>query len=328
MTVADFQPPVWLRNPHLQTITGNRRRHLFSRSRLLAASREMVLTVAGGVRLQGFYAPQPQGAGRGLLLLLHGWEGSADSAYLAATGEFFYRRGYDIFRLNLRDHGRTHHLNEGLFRGTYIEEVYQAVAVACRLAGDKPRYLLGFSLGGNFSLRIGLQADCRSRTGLGHIFAICPALDPWATTRALDRQPLYRDYFRRKWCRSLRLKAAAFPRLYDFSAVIALPTCEAMTAMIVERYTEYENLDDYFSRYDLTGRALAGLQVPATIITAADDPVIDAAAFAALPVGDRLRVDMQPYGGHCGFMTGLPNGCWYESRIAAALEAPAGGSNA
>ena len=70
----------------------------------------------------------------GQVILLHGWEGSADSTYILRTGNALYRRGYDIFRLNFRDHGDSHHLNRGIFYAVLLEEVFQAVRQATSLA--------------------------------------------------------------------------------------------------------------------------------------------------------------------------------------------------
>ncbi len=118
------------------------------------AAREMIMTTSGGVRLLGFYSPQKYKKSKGLVVLLHGWEGSVASTYILCTGNALYGRGYDIFRLNFRDHGDSHHLNQGIFYAVLIEEVFQAVRQLCMNAEQKPAFLTGFSLGGNFALRI------------------------------------------------------------------------------------------------------------------------------------------------------------------------------
>ena len=154
-----FSTAPWARSPHLQTIFGSLSLRVWGTNEMVDASREMIVDAGNGVRLLGCHSRQCGRQPRGLIILLHGWEGSADSTYMRSTGRFFYRRGYDIFRLNLRDHGRSHHLNRGLFHGALTEETAHAVANICRLLPDGPCYLVGFSLGGNFALRIALQAD-------------------------------------------------------------------------------------------------------------------------------------------------------------------------
>ncbi|MCU0540052.1 MAG: alpha/beta fold hydrolase, partial [Desulfobacterales bacterium] len=119
---------------------------------MAAASRPVVLETAAGVRLLGAYARHKEQPGRGLAILLPGWEGSIDSTYMRCTGRALFQRGYDLFRLNYRDHGESHHLNRGIFYAVLLEEVFEAAAQAAAMAGGKPVLLAGFSLGGNFAL--------------------------------------------------------------------------------------------------------------------------------------------------------------------------------
>src|SRR3546814_3815147 len=92
---------------------------------------------------------------RGLALLLHGWEGSTESSYMRMTAVQLLRRGFEVFRLNFRDHGDTHHLNEALFHSNRIDEVVHAACDIARRflpAEGPPRSMVaaGHSLGGNF----------------------------------------------------------------------------------------------------------------------------------------------------------------------------------
>ena len=113
-----FAPPWWLRNRHLQSILPSlapRRRTVLRQSAVLrAASTPLLLDCGDGVRLQAFYAAPARPDGR-LAVLLHGWEGSADAAYLLSLAQDLLDDGCEVIRLNLRDHGDTHHLNRGLF---------------------------------------------------------------------------------------------------------------------------------------------------------------------------------------------------------------------
>ena len=157
MVVETFLPAVWARNPHIQTIFGSLRFRTMGKNEMTDAAREVVTDVGNGGRLLGCYSRQTLRSPRGLIILIHGWEGSSDSTYVLSTGRFLFRRGYDIFRLNLRDHGRSHHLNRELFHGALTDETAQAVGNVARLLPDRPCYLIGFSLGGNFVLRIALR---------------------------------------------------------------------------------------------------------------------------------------------------------------------------
>ena len=91
-----------------------------------AVTTEHIIDAGNGVRLLGFYSENKTRPARGLVLLLHGWEGSSDSSYMCHTAARLLNAGFNVFRLNFRDHGDTHHMNEGLFHSCRLEEVVNA----------------------------------------------------------------------------------------------------------------------------------------------------------------------------------------------------------
>jgi predicted alpha/beta-fold hydrolase len=319
--VEPFHPAVWARSPHLQTIFGSLRIRVAGKNEMADAANEAIIDAGDGVRLLGYHSRQEAKAARGLIILIHGWEGSADSTYVLSIARFFFRRGFDVFRLNLRDHGKSHHLNRGLFHGALTKETAQAVANIAKLSPELHCYLIGFSLGGNFALRIALQQSKSPILNLRRIFAISPALDPHLSTQAIDKSlAVYRIYFLTKWKKSLMLKQRCFPELYRFNEILHHKTCMALTEAIMPWYPDLGHYRDYFRRYTLTGNLLASLEFPVTIITAQDDPFLPAEDFRNLPSNKHLDVFIERYGGHCGFLNPFPMGCWYERQICGILE--------
>lgn len=320
---GEFRPIAALRNPHLQSLLASikLRRPLVMRraAGLLAASEEVILDCGDGVRLMGEYTAAAGGSSRGLMVLIHGWEGSSSSLYILSSAARLHTAGYDIFRLNLRDHGGTHHLNRELFHSCRLDETVGAVqAIAERWPG-RPLYLAGFSLGGNFALRIARRAPAVGLP-LERVVAVCPVLDPARAMAQLEEGWIgYRLYFLRKWRRSLLIKQACFPDLYDFGNLRELPTLTATTDYFVRRYTEFPDAESYLDGYSITGDVLAGLQVPSRIITAVDDPVIPARDLPRLARSDALEVLVTPAGGHCGFVADWRLESWIDTAILAAV---------
>jgi hypothetical protein len=324
---GDFRPPAWLANRHLQSVLPSlpfRRPAVERRAAAVrAASRPLVLDCGEGVRLMGLHAPPAEGAASSpprLAVLLHGWEGSADSLYLVSLAQRLHERGFDVLRLNLRDHGGTHALNRELFHSCRLPEVVGAVR---RLQALFPRHrlsLAGFSLGGNFCLRVGASARAAG-IRIARIVAVCPVLDPATTLDALERGPaLYHDYFLYKWRRSLQLKQAAWPGVYDFGDLVRGKSLRGMTERMVLKHTDYPDLAAYLAGYAVTGGLLESLDAPAHLITAADDPMIHIEDLARLARPATLEVTVTPRGGHCGYMEALGGPSWIDRRIAFELE--------
>jgi hypothetical protein len=311
-----FRPAPYLRNGHLQTILASSSFRAWGKNPMCDAAREMIITTSGNVRLLGFYSPQRSHQKKGLVVLLHGWEGSVASTYILCTGNALYRRGFDIFRLNFRDHGDSHHLNQGIFYAVLLEEVFQAVKYLCRWVENKPVFLTGFSLGGNFALRIAHKLLLTPIINLRHVAAISPVLDPAKSTAKVDQYPLIRMYFLKKWIQSLKKKQELFPAVYDFTDLLSLKTVQALTDHLLLKYSEFNSAAEYFKAYSLLKDSLKDLPVPATIITAKDDPIIPVEDFYQLELNPLTNLVIHAFGGHNGFVDGFFLKSWYEPKLA------------
>jgi predicted alpha/beta-fold hydrolase len=305
---ADYQPPWWLRSPHLQTMLGSSPWRRRRGAELLAATGAIttghLVDGGDGVRLHGLHSAVPGVAPRGLALLLHGWEGSAESSYMRLTAAHLLRQGFEVFRLNFRDHGDSHHLNEALFHSNRIDEVVHAACDVARrmLPPGTPLVAAGYSLGGNFALRLALRAPAAG-LALARVAAVCPVLDPAHTMVHMERGwRVYLRHFENKWRESLERKRALFPQRHNFDDRTLRLHMRELTQWLVERHTSFGSIDEYFDGYSIAGERLAGLQVPADILMAADDPVIPLDDFHALVLPPHARLQMTAHGGHCGFL--------------------------
>jgi hypothetical protein len=263
---------------------------------------------------------QPRPHSKGLAILLHGWEGSSSSTYIRTTGRFLFSCGFDVFRLNLRDHGPSHHLNTGIFYAVLLDEVFDAVRQISEAEHARPVLLAGFSLGGNFVLRIAQRCAMQPIGNLKQIISISPVLNPDKATDRIDNSRLILKYFLKKWRRSLAVKQRLFPEHYDFSAILNVDNIREMTERLLARYSAYDSATSYFKGYTLINNDLQGITVPTTIITAEDDPIIPVEDFYDLHTSHATRLIVQPYGGHNGFLEGWRLNGWYEKVMVEAFE--------
>jgi predicted alpha/beta-fold hydrolase len=278
-----------------------------------------------GVRLTGAYTAQRTGrASRGLAVLFHGWEGSVDSTYVLQTGSRLMRDGWDVFRLNFRDHGESHHLNEALFHSCRIDEVVHALGDIVRRWPRPVTALAGFSLGGNFALRAALRAP-EAGIPLHYALAVCPIIDPSEGLFSLEESApwFYQAYFMRKWRHSLKAKQKAFPQRQYFELAELKQSLRGLTEALVLRHTDFDSLQAYLDGYSVARDALAALAIPATILTARDDPVIPVDAFEQLVLPPNVELDIADYGGHCGFIRGADMTSFTDDYIAARFDAVA-----
>jgi predicted alpha/beta-fold hydrolase len=315
-----FRPPLLLRSRHVQTIfatTGPRRLLRRKTWRALeAVAQEVVLDAGEGVHLAGLHASHG-GEPRDLVTIVHGWEGSARSLYIRSCAGHLFDRGFDVFRLHLRDHGKTHALNREPFTCTRLREAVQALTSAHEQLPHRRHVLVGFSLGGNFALRMALHTPAAG-VDLARVVAVCPAILPEETMDTLERGFfVYHHYFLYKWKRSLRRKLALFPDLGYGPALGRCKTLRAMNDYFVPNLTEFATPHDYFNAYAIADDVLAGLTVPSHVIMAADDPIIDVRHADRLARPACLSLEIARHGGHCGFIQSYRLDSWIDHRIEA-----------
>jgi uncharacterized protein len=314
MTEEKFIPKFFVRNALLQTILGSLKLRNIGRNPMAECAEEIIMDAGDSVRLLGYYSKHT-GNIKGTVLLIHGWEGSSNSSYILSTGKYLFNNKFDIFRLNLRDHGESHHLNKGLFKSTLIEETFNAVRNTAAMNKEKPFFIVGFSLGGNFALRVALKNNRSKIANLRHVAAICPVLDPMKSTECTDTIPIIRKYFIRKWKKSLIKKMDLFPDIYNFKGINEMKSLCKMMNMLVPQYTEFKTVKNYYKMYTLANNNFLKLKTPVTIICSEDDPVIPVKDIYGLKTNRYLKLLIQPYGGHTGFFNFFPYKVWYEEKL-------------
>ena len=293
MDQRSFQPALGLSNPNLQTIVSSVGRKIIKPAWLQDFTRR---SQRRDIRVQGQHLTAQYDYAHNedavLVMIIHGWLGSADSSYVLSTAHTLQTAGFHVARLTLRDHGGTADLNEGLFHSAMTEEVVAAAEFImndfdCNTAG-----LVGFSMGGNFALRLAAQLPQL------HALAICPAISPQHTVEQIGSSIIYERYFLGKWRGLWQQKQTAFPHLYDFSSMNRLGSIQTLTEFFIKEHTDFENLQAYYAAYDLRGDTLQG--VNATVLAAFDDPIIPAEHYRSLPTS--IDVNLTQRGGHTAYI--------------------------
>jgi len=309
----DFTPAVGLTNPNLQTIFSSAiRKIIISRTEaeFLNAGQEEIINL-GSVRLQIERDKPANTEPLGLIMIIPGWLGHSKSSYVVSLAKKLVDARFEVVRITLRDHGETCHLNSGLFHSAETQEVVDLIK---KLVDDfKVRYpnregdlttgLVGFSMGGNFALRVARQLSS-VRT-----LAISPSLSPHKTIQKIENSQIYRPYFINKWRKIFRDKQRHFPDLYDFSYAMKQKSIITLTKHFIGEFTSFDSVDSYCDAYDLCGSRLEG--VNAHILASLDDPVVPTSEIDALP--QSVTRKMTKRGGHTAFIENWALESWSDS---------------
>ena len=329
MTKHAFSPPRILKNAHVQSILNSVGPRKFRAKKIAKKldSRSLLLTTPLNVRLTAELDLaeniQLRSSKNSVIILLHGWEGSSQSAYQLTTAYYLLKHGFDVLRLNLRDHGESHHLNKVMFNSTMIEEVGDAIATFLSEHAYPNVFLAGFSLGGNFTLRI--TADRAKELNIKAAVGICPPIDPNNAMIALNNSLfIYEKYFFRRWTRSIKKKQQCFPDDGFGVELKKVKTLDDVNKTFIPKYTSFDNAQSYFSSYSLIGDRLKGLTVPTYLIASKDDPILPVEDIAKIIKPENLIIEIQENGGHCGFIQDLSAHSWIEPRLVEIFESHLG----
>lgn len=285
----------------------------------LSNSESRLLPGKDGSHLLGFWTPATK-PDAPLAILIHGWEGGTESGYLLSAANQLHQQGYQLLRLALRDHDRSHHLNRELFHSARLEEVVNAVNHAIKTIKAPAAALIGFSLGGNFVLRVTRELS-KMKSALNTSIAVCPLINASDTMDKLENGPvIYHHYFTRKWKRSLKLKQQLFPDDFAELNLGQLKGLRQLTDYFVERHTPYTDSLTYFDSYSLNRDKLADLSIPTHILMSQDDPIIDPRFLDPLRDHPSISITDSQYGGHCGFIENRHFDCWADRFIIHTLQ--------
>lgn len=258
--------------------------------------------VTGRVRLTGLLR-RPEAATE-LVVLVHGLGGSAASRYMTRAAHAADEMGLATLRLNLRGSDRE---GGDLYHAGLSSDL-AAVLASPRLAAMRSLSVLGYSLGGHMALKLATEAhDARLRA----VAAVCSPLDLDRTVRAFDRPSRwpYRRYVLAGLCEIYDQIARRREVPVPAAEVRRVKTLREFDRLTVVPRFGFASAEDYYRRAGVATR-LGELRVPALLVAAEGDPMVDSSAIRpALAAGPTtLEVRWSRTGGHVSFPSRLDLG--------------------
>jgi len=310
----EFRPLPLLSNGHIQTLLGT----LFTGRALSDPAREHQITLPDGDALVYHdNAPSDWRAGDPIVLLVHGLGGSHRSRHVQRMARLLLPHGLRVMRMDLRGCGSGLPLARRCYHGGCSEDVRAVASTIVKSNPTSPLVVVGLSLGGNLALKMAGEVDEHPLPNLERIAALSPPVDLKGCAALLARPQcrLYERHFLKDLIAEAQMRQRHFPDLPPLN----FPRHMTMR-LFDELYTAprggfADSLDYYRKASSLP--LLERIQVPTLILTARDDPFIAVEPFESLSLPFHIKVRIQNYGGHLGFLG--PDGAggyrWAEQRI-------------
>jgi hypothetical protein len=305
VTNFDFSPHSLLRTGHFQTLAGV----FLPQPRLTETAIQHAVALDDGDQIV-LHDDRPadwQTGGR-TALLIHGLAGCHTSPYMVRIARKLNARGVRSFRMDLRGCGAGLGLARFPYHSGRSEDAAAALKKIGELCPGSPAALIGFSLGGNITLKLLGESADHLPDNLYRAMAVCPPVDLLACVRSLGRGA--NRVYDRHFVQLLRHQLNALKKLipdapmlpekniprgvFDFDEMFTAPVCGFGTAL------------NYY-RQCSSAQFIPEIRVPTMILAAADDPLVPGAVFADLRLSPAVQLNVPRSGGHLGFI-GQRNG--------------------
>ncbi|MBJ6108375.1 alpha/beta fold hydrolase [Hymenobacter sp. BT523] len=308
-----YQPPFYLFNGHLQTIVPS----LWRTVPDVAYQRERLELPDGDfLNLDWSRLPEMR-LTDGLAIVSHGLEGDASRPYVRGMVRALNRAGLDALAWNYRSCGgemnrllRSYHLGD-------TDDLDAVLRHALASGRYRRAYLLGFSAGGNVTLKyLGEDAGrVPAEVQRAAVFSVPTDLRASSIHIGRPQNQVYMRRFLKSLRQKIRDKAALLPGEVDLDGLESLRNFPQFDDKYTAPMHGFDSADAYY-QHASSGRYLSGIRVPTLLVNAQNDPFLPASCFPkeVAEQSPYVFLETPPDGGHVGFAES--NGEYYSERRA------------
>lgn len=312
LVTSDFYPTLPFRNGHFNTMY----RPLFMKEKCNYTRERIVTWDADFIDLDFSKVNAST-----IAILIHGLEGSSASSYMISTANQLNQQHIDTVAFNLRGCSGEDNLLLGTYHSGKTEDVEFVVQHILTHYNYENLILVGFSLGGNLTLKyMGEYAHTLSSKIKGAV-AISVPVDIASSEKEMDKvkNKLYIEQFLKTIRLKVLEKSTKFP---DFKLDTALLFKAKYFKDLENLYTVpvfgFESPEDYWEKASAKPY-LNKINKPTLLINAADDSFLGKKCFPIAEAQDSeyFFLEITKYGGHVGFVSSFKEMeiRWLEKRI-------------
>jgi predicted alpha/beta-fold hydrolase len=300
-----YRPPSLLLNKHLETIYPA----LFRKVNIRGFRRERIVTPDDDFLDLDWLT---QGSDN-LVIISHGLEGNSQRSYMKGMAKAFFDHGYDALAWNYRGCGDEMNRKLRFYHSGATDDLDVVVRHAC--TKYRSVYLVGFSLGGNLTLKyLGEAAGSLPPVVRGAaVFSVPMNLRSSCEKISERGNYLYANRFLRSLKHKILTKSTLMEGL-DISGIDRLNTLKAFD----DRYTApLHGFRDAITYYEACSSIyfLESIRVPTLVVSALNDPFLSADCYPSGIRNSHVHFEFCDRGGHVGFALFNQNGLyWSELR--------------
>jgi predicted alpha/beta-fold hydrolase len=249
-----------------------------------------------------------------LVIISHGLEGNSSRAYVKGMARAFSTNGFDVLSWNFRGCGGQMNRQIRFYHSGATEDLGCVVSHAL-VNGYQEIFLIGFSLGGNLTLKYLGEKPVPSEVRKAVVFSTPLDLYTSCLKISLPANFIYSNRFVKSLKQKILSKAATMPGL-DVEGIESIRSLIAFD----DRYTAplhgFANALEYYNRCSAIN-FLQSITIPTLIVNAQNDPFLSEACYPVEQLKNHPNVKFEDpvHGGHVGFAQFNKSGLyWSEER--------------
>jgi uncharacterized protein len=254
-----------------------------------------------------------QGAAR-VVIISHGLEGNTSRAYVKGMAQAFYHQNFDVLTWNFR--GCSGEVNKQLrfYHSGATDDLDHVIHHAIQ-KGYKEIRLIGFSLGGNMTLKYLGEKDAPAEITKAAVFSV--PMDLHSSCLRISKRSNW--IYSNRFLNSLKTKVIAKAPMWQELDVADIHKIKTLIDFD-DRYTAplhgFLNAVDYYQRCSSI-HFVESIKTPTLIVNAQNDPFLSEKCYPRrqLKAHSFVRFEDPGFGGHVGFAQFSKNGLyWSEER--------------
>lgn len=252
-----------------------------------------------------------------LIIISHGLEGNTQRAYVKGMARAGNLDGYDILAWNYR--GCSEEMNKTLrfYHSGATEDLATVVDHAHSLSHYKEIYLIGFSLGGNLTLKYLGEKRTRPQS-LRKAATFSVPLDLHTSCNKISQPSnwIYSRRFLKSLCRKVLTKSKIMGG-FDVHKLEKAKTLQQFDDYFTGPMHGFKDALDYYYQCSAI-RYVQNISLPTLIVNAANDPFLSPECYPHQLLKGHPFVSLESprHGGHVGFAQFNKNGLYWSEQCA------------
>jgi len=250
-----------------------------------------------------------------LIIISHGLEGNSHRAYIKGMAKAFYAQGFDALAWNYR--GCSEEMNKQLrfYHSGATDDLDRIIQHALHKNQYEAIYLIGFSLGGNLTLKYLGERTPSSLIKKSIVYSVPLHLHTSCIQISKPSNWIYSNRFLKSLKNKVIQKSKVIPGI-NLNGMNKIATLMEFDDHFTAPLHGYRDAIDYYQQCSSL-YFLKNISIPVHIVNAKNDPFLSADCYPADLLKDHACVTFESpkHGGHVGFTQFNKNGLyWSEER--------------